>query len=201
MEKINHLKLKIPNIIIVLFLILSGCAVPFQNAETLEKGEKEGTFGYTPINNITIKAAWGLTGYTDIAIGCDLCLPIPLPSPGYISAKQKLLSLDLTGNAHLNILVSGSIGTVITNNECPSYYDYNVLVGFKGGSALLTLGGGMLKHPWYSYDFMSNSFSDEVCKQFFIGLRGEKTMMQIQIIFDREKGNFANVGFAILRGR
>ncbi|MBN1695605.1 hypothetical protein JW879_09475 [candidate division WOR-3 bacterium] len=51
------------------------------------------------------------------------------------------------------------------------------MVDFGNGEALLTIGGGLLKGPRYSYRYMENEFFDEVYKHIFIGFRIKHFMM------------------------
>jgi len=196
-KKYVYSKIKIINFVVVLFLLLSGCAVPFQNGETLERGESEGILGYTPLNNLSVIYNWGLTGYTDIGFGLELPIPFMLHTMVFASGKQKLLAFDLSNDNRLNILASGSIGAVLAENETPTYYQCNGMVGFKDSTTLLTIGGGILKDPRYSYDFMGNSFRDEVFRHIFIGFKENHFMIQMQFIFRGEyDDNILNFGIA-----
>jgi len=196
-KKIFSSKTKIVNLIIVLVLFIGGCAVPFETAETLERGKSQTIVGYSPINNLTMKANWGITGYTDIGAGLDLVLPYFLHSLASVSAKQKLLSLDLTNEKKFNLLISGSSGILLAENESPGYYQANSMIGFEGKETLLTIGGGILKDPRYAYDFMHNSYDDEVFRHIFLGLKGRKFMMQMQFVFRGEyKGDIVSLGIA-----
>ncbi len=190
-------KLKVVGLAIVVLLAFSGCAVPFQTAETLEKGESEGIFGYTPLTNLSIIGNWGLTGYTDIGFGLDLNIPFFLHSLGFVSGKQKLLSLNLPNNNSLNLLVSGSTGILLAEDECPNYYQGNCKVGIKGSKTLFAIGGGILKDPRYTYDLWNNSFSEEVFKHLFIGLKNNHLIIQMHFVSRGEYGDdIVNFGIA-----
>ena len=196
-NKHSNLKIKIVNFVIALALLLSGCAVPFQNAETLEKGESEAIIGYSPITNLSIRYDKALDGFTDIGFGLDLNIPFMIHSLGFVSGKRKLISFDLSNDNRLNLLISGSAGVLLAEDECPGYYQANGMIGFGKRATFLTIGGGLLKDPRYTYDYMHNSFSDEVLRHMFFGLKVKHFMIQMQFIFRGEYADeIANFGIA-----
>ncbi len=198
-KKFVYLKLKVLSIFVIGLLLLSGCAVPFQTAETLKRGKSEAIAGYSPITNLTLKNTWGITGYTDFGFGLDLVIPFFINSLGYVSGKQKLLSLSLPNDNSLNLLMSGSAGMLLAEDECPNYYQINGMVGIKGNTTLLTIGGGILKDPRYAYDIKHNSFRDEIYKHIFIGFKNGNSVIQAQILFREKYGEFANIGIGICK--
>jgi hypothetical protein len=195
-KKIAFSNLKILGLAAVILLAFSGCAVPFQKAETLEKGESEIIVGYTPINSLTVEYDRALTGFSDIGLGVDLVIPFLLHSIGFVSAKQNLLSFNLSNNNYLNLLISGSTGVLLADDELPVYYQGNGMIGLESGEVLITIGGGMLKDPRYSYDLMENKFYDEVYKHLFLGLKIRHFLFQIQFISRGDYGDVANIGMA-----
>lgn len=198
-EKFIYLKLKVLSIFVIGLFLLFGCAVPFQTAETLKRGKSEAIAGYSPITNLTIKNIWVITGYTDFGFGLDLVIPFFINSLGYVSGKQQLLSLGLPDDNSLNLLISGSAGMLLAEDECPNYYQINGMVGIKGNTTLLTIGGGILKDPRYSYDYMHNSFRDKVFKHILFGLRNGNSIVQAQIIYRGTYGNIVNIGIGIYK--
>jgi len=84
-NKLNSLKIKVLHFAIVLFLIFSGCAVPFETAQNLERGQ------------------FGITGNTDLGFGIDM----PFINT-YLSGKQKLFSFG--EDPRFDLLLSGHTG-------------------------------------------------------------------------------------------
>ncbi len=102
-NKLNSLKIKVLHFAIVLFLIFSGCAVPFETAQNLERGQGELMLGYSSMLNLTFKGNFGITGNTDLGFGIDM----PFINT-YLSGKQKLFSFG--EDPRFDLLLSGHTG-------------------------------------------------------------------------------------------
>ncbi len=196
-KKCVYSKIKIINFVIVLFLVLSGCAVPFETANTLKAGKAENIIGYTAPLNVTARTNFGVTGYTDLGIGLDMgahlssdpvfCL--------YGTGKQKILSFGR--NPNFNLLVSGAYGVVVTdlNPENIPYYHYTLLLGMENEINGFLFGIGVLQDPRFSWKIMHEEFSKETYIHAIIGVEIRKMLFQIQTV--HKSGGYINFGFGV----
>jgi len=182
-------KMKIVNFIVALFLLLSGCAVPFETADIHKIGEFEGIIGYTAPLTFTAKENLGLTGYTDLGIGFDMAGAFSEDAVlcFYGTGKQKILSISAGENIHgqvlhYNLLVSGAYGIVFTdlNPAKIPYYHYTLLLGMENDNNGFLFGIGVLHDPRYSWELMHEEFSEETHIQAIIGIEINKFLFQIQ---------------------
>ncbi len=176
-RKFNSCKVKAFVFAILLFVIFSGCAVPFETAQTLERGQGELLLGYSSIANLTFKGRFGITGNTDLGFGIDL----PLVNT-YLSAKQKLFSSG--GNPTFELFLSGAYG-LVTDTDIP-YYHCTLLVGINNESmGCVTFGLGILQDPRYTFNlFGSPLYSRETYYHALFGVSRDKVVTQFQIIYD-----------------
>ena len=167
---------------IILFLLFVGCAIPFEIAETLDRGQAELMAGYSSFLNLTVKGNFGITGSTDLGFGVD----IP-PVNAYLTPKQKLLSLG--ENPRFNLLISGAYG-LLSYTDIP-YYHCTLLTGIDNiGRECITLGGGILQDPRYTFNFLgSPTYSRKKFYHTIIGVSNEKFIMQFQFIYDPQEYN------------
>jgi hypothetical protein len=183
-----------------IIIMISGCAVPFQNAEALKRGEKEFISGYSPPTNLSIRINLGVTGSTDAGVGLDIPIIPGLLVNGFLFGRQKILSVG--SNCPLNLLVSGAYGVILASENAPPYYQYNALLGFNSAvpGGLITLGAGRLQDPRYAYDFMNSDFRQEVYNHIFFGVTSGKFMIQGQCIIrdmEHSEQNIFNIGVGI----
>jgi hypothetical protein len=176
-KKFNSYKVKAFVFVILLFIMFSGCAVPFETAQTLERGQGELLLGYSSLVNLTFKGRFGITGYTDLGFGIDL----PFVNT-YLSAKQKLFSSG--GNPSFDLFLSGAYG-LITDTDIP-YYHCTLLAGINDRMGeCFTFGLGILQDPRYTFKlFGSPLYSRETYCHALFGVSGDKVVTQFQIIYD-----------------
>jgi len=199
-KKCAYSKIKIINFIVVLFLLLSGCAVPFETANTLNMGKAEGIIGYTLPLNVTARANFGVSGYTDIGIGLEVGghLSNDPVLCAYGTGKQKILSLGI--NPHYNILISGAYGVVASdlNPENIPYYHYTLLLGMEDEISGFLFGAGILQDPRFSWKLMHEEFSQETYIHTVMGVETKKLLFQIQTVHKGSSGGgYINFGFGI----
>jgi len=197
LKKNKNSRTKTANLTISLVLLLVGCAVPFETADTKNIGESEIIVGYTVPLNVTARTNFGVTGYTDLGIGLDMgahlssdpvfCL--------YGTGKQKILNFG--GNPNFNLLVSGAYGLVATdlNPENIPYYHYTLLLGMENEINGLTFGIGVLQDPRFSWEIMHEEFSKEKYIHAIIGVEIKKMLFQIQTV--HKSGGYINFGFGV----
>ncbi len=187
-------------LIVALFLILSGCAVPFETTDTKNPGESEVIFGYTPPLNFTTRADLGVTGYTDIGVGLEVCghLSNDPVLCAYVTGKQKILTFGK--DLHYNILISGAYGTVATdlNPENIPYYHYTLLLGMEDAINGFLFGIGVLQDPRFSWKLMHEEFSKETYIHSVMGVETKKLLFQIQTVHKiKDSGEYISCGFGI----
>jgi len=196
-KKSDFSQIKTLGPVVVLFLLFTGCAVPFETANTLKAGKAENIIGYTAPLNVTARTNFGVTGYTDLGIGLDMgghlssdpvfCL--------YGTGKQKILSFGR--NPNFNLLVSGAYGVVVTdlNPENIPYYHYTLLLGMENEINGFLFGIGVLQDPRFSWKIMHEEFSKETYIHAIIGVEIRKMLFQIQTV--HKSGGYINFGFGV----
>ncbi len=199
-EKCVRSKIEIINLAIILLLLLSGCAVPFETADTQEMGKFESIIGYTAPLTFTTKANLGITGYTDIGIGLEVGAHLSNDPVlcAYGTGKQKILSLGK--NLHYNILISGAYGVVASdlNPENIPYYHYTLLLGMEDEISGFVFGIGILQDPRFSWKLMHEEFSQETYIHALMGMETSRFLFQIQTVHQGSSGGgYINFGFGV----
>jgi len=173
----NAGRIKVLVLLIVIFLLLAGCAVPFETAKTLECGQAELMAGYSAFCNLTAKGNFGVTGSTDLGFGVD----IPFINT-YLAAKQKLFSFG--SNPAFDLLLSGAYG-LVADTDIP-YYHCTLLAGISDKSGeCVTVGLGILQDPRYTFDFFGSPvYSRRKFYHAIFGVSNKKFITQFQFIYD-----------------
>lgn len=178
-------------------MILSGCAVPFETADTLEKGKAEAIIGFTPPLNFATRANFGVSGYTDLGIGLEAGAHLSSDPVlcAYVTGKQKILTLGK--ELHYNLLISGAYGVVATdlNPENITYHHYTLLLGMEDTNNVFLFGIGVLQDPRFSWKLMHEEFSKENYIHSLIGIEAGKLLFQIQAVLKRRDYNGSGGGF------
>ncbi len=180
-------------------IVTSGCAVPFQYAETINRGQAELIVGYSPFANFSFRSNFGITGITDLGFGFDFSYPPNANS--FLFGRQKIFSYGRYPN--FSLVATGSYGKIygFEGEQPPPYYQYNLLAGFKS-SSLLTIGGGILQDPRYSFDPFGGGFREEIFYNILFGVANKKgVIFQMQGIVDmKSKRIIANFGIGLRKG-
>jgi hypothetical protein len=163
--------------VIFLFMMFSGCAVPFETARNLEAGQGELMLGYSSLANLTFKGRFGITGHTDLGFGIDM----PFIN-AYLSGKQKLFVLGREPG--FDLFLSGALGKIL-DTDIP-YYHCTLLAGINNESeGCVTFGLGVLQDPRYTFQlFGSPAYSRETYWYALFGVSRDKIITQFQIIYD-----------------
>lgn len=184
-------KTKLSSLIILLYLLFTGCAVPFETGSTLDMGESEMIIGFIPPLNVATRANLGVSGYTDIGIGLEAGVHLSSDPVfcAYVTAKQKILTLGT--NPHYNLLLSGAYGVVSTdlNPENVPYYHYTLLLGMEDSNNVVLLGIGILQDPRFSWKLMHEEFSKETYIHALIGVEAGNLLFQIQTVHKKKDYN------------
>jgi hypothetical protein len=136
-------------------ILFSGCLATFETAQTMGKGESEKFFGIYWPPSYRFQGKTGITNSTDLEFIMDgmLWLP-PLPHSAYLGLKQKVFD---TGFVKSALLVRGGVFFLPEQNATGFPCQSDLLISLCSRDLIATIGGGIVSHPAYGFDFFGYS--------------------------------------------